>query len=60
MLIIARKQEENTFIISPDEKSRITVKILEIRNGQVKLGIDAPKSFKIFREEVEKRISQGK
>jgi carbon storage regulator len=47
MLILSRKINEKVMI--GDE---ITVSIIEIRGDQVRLGIDAPHSVKVFRQEV--------
>jgi len=47
MLILSRKVNEKV-VIGDD----ITVSIIEIRGDQVRLGIDAPKKIKVFRQEV--------
>lgn len=47
MLVLARKTDEAIVI---DDAIRIS--IVEIKGDQVKLGIDAPKSVKVFRKEV--------
>jgi len=47
MLILSRKINEKV-IIGDD----ITVSIIEIRGDQVRIGIDAPKIVKVFRQEV--------
>ena len=47
MLILSRKLNEKV-IIGDD----ITISIIEIRGDQVRLGIDAPKVVKVFRQEV--------
>jgi carbon storage regulator len=47
MLILSRKINEKV-VIGDD----ITVSIIEIRGDQVRLGIDAPKKVKVFRQEV--------
>jgi len=47
MLILSRKINEK-IIIGED----ITVSIIEIRGDQVRIGVDAPKSVKVFRQEV--------
>ncbi len=51
MLILARKIGEAIKIA--DE---ITIKILEIKGGQVKIGVDAPHHVNIHRNEVYDRI----
>ena len=47
MLVLARKLNES-IVLSED----ITVKIISIDKGVVKLGIDAPKSVSIMRNEL--------
>ncbi|MDR2483340.1 MAG: carbon storage regulator CsrA, partial [Treponema sp.] len=47
MLILSRKVNEK--IVIGDE---ISVSVIEIRGDQVRLGVDAPKTVKVFREEV--------
>ncbi len=53
MLVLSRKEGEKIII---DDKIKVTV--LETENGQVQLGIDAPKSIEIHREEVYRRIEE--
>ena len=47
MLILSRKINEKVVI-----GENITVSIIEIRGDQVRIGIDAPKKIKVFRQEV--------
>ncbi|MCL2276775.1 MAG: carbon storage regulator CsrA [Treponema sp.] len=47
MLILSRKVNEKV-VINDD----ITISIIEIRGDQVRVGIDAPKKVKVFRQEV--------
>jgi carbon storage regulator len=47
MLILSRKLNEK-IMIGDD----ISVSIIEIRGDQVKLGVDAPRSVKVYRREV--------
>ena len=47
MLILSRKINEK-IMIGDD----ISVSIIEIRGDQVRLGVDAPKTVKVFRQEV--------
>ena len=47
MLILSRKTNEK-IMIGDD----ISVSIIEIRGDQVRIGVDAPKSVKVFRKEV--------
>ena len=47
MLILSRKINEK-IMIGED----ISVSIIEIRGDQVRIGVDAPKTVKVFRQEV--------
>jgi carbon storage regulator len=47
MLILSRKINEK-IMIGED----ISITIIEIRGDQVKIGVEAPKSVKVFRQEV--------
>ncbi len=47
MLILSRKVNEK-IMIGED----VSVTIIEIRGDQVKIGVEAPKSVKVFRQEV--------
>ena len=47
MLILSRKLNEKVVI-----GDGIVLSIIEIRGDQVKLGIEAPKSVKVYRQEV--------
>src|ERR1700678_3323767 len=52
MLVLSRKTGEQIVI-----RNDITVKIVEVRNGVVRLGITAPKDVSIHREEIFERIA---
>jgi carbon storage regulator len=47
MLILSRKVNEK-IVIGED----ISISVIEIRGDQVRLGVDAPKTVKVFRQEV--------
>jgi carbon storage regulator len=53
MLILTRKISESIRI--GDE---ITIKVIELDNRHVKLGIDAPRSISVNREEIYERIQK--
>ncbi len=53
MLVLTRKLGENIRI---GDSVKITV--LEVRSGQVKLGIEAPPEIKVHREEIYVRIQE--
>ena len=52
MLVLSRKAEESMFI-----GDDIKITVLDIRGGQVRIGITAPQDIKILREEVYDRIA---
>jgi carbon storage regulator len=51
MLVLTRKLGEIIRI-----GSRVTVRVLEIKGNQVRLGLEAPPEVKIFREEIYRAI----
>jgi carbon storage regulator len=53
MLVLTRKLGENIRI-----GDSIKITVLEVRSGQVKLGIDAPPEVKVHREEIYARIQE--
>ncbi len=54
MLILSRKAEEEIRL-----GDNITVKVLSIHNGQVKLGIDAPRDVRVVRGELYAEIGKA-
>jgi carbon storage regulator len=53
MLILSRKIDEKIKI-----GDDITLTIIEIRGDQVKIGVEAPKNVKVFRQEVFNEIQK--
>ena len=53
MLVLTRKLGENIRI-----GDAIKITVLEVRSGQVKLGIEAPPEVKVHREEIYARIQE--
>lgn len=51
MLVLTRKLDEGIII-----DGNITLRILAIEDGKVKLGIDAPKEIEIHRQEIYEQI----
>ncbi|MDR0685105.1 MAG: carbon storage regulator CsrA [Spirochaetaceae bacterium] len=47
MLILTRKTNEKIII-----GDGITISVIEVRGDQVRIGVEAPKSVKVYREEV--------
>lgn len=57
MLVIAREINEDLIIDTGDEK--ILIKYVERRGkSQIRLGIEAPKHFKIYRREILEKIAK--
>ena len=54
MLVLSRRVDESLII---DKDVKITV--LDIKGGQVRLGITAPASVKVHREEIFNRIKES-
>ena len=50
MLILSRKENESFWI--EGKEGKIEIIVTEISGGQVRLGIHAPKSYKILRQEL--------
>lgn len=55
MLILTRRVGE-AVIIGDD----VTVRVIEVRGMQVRIGIDAPREVRVDREEVRERINAEK
>jgi carbon storage regulator len=53
MLILTRKKDESIII-----DGNIEIKIVEIEDGKVKIGIEAPKDIDIKRKELYERIQE--
>ena len=54
MLILTRKNDEEIVI-----NSDIVIKILSISEGQVKVGISAPKDIEILRGEIYQKVKES-
>ncbi len=54
MLVLNRKIDEEIYIETPE--GRITVKVVGIDGRSVKLGMDAPGKFPIYREELYRQV----
>jgi len=53
MLILSRKTNESIMI-----GDKIEISIIDVKGDQVKVGIKAPKTVKVYREEVYRAIQQ--
>ena len=57
MLVLSRKSQESVVVGgSVDSEPTVIVRVLEIRNGRVKLGFEVAKDIPIHRQEVWDRI----
>ena len=54
MLVLSRKKNER-ITIGED----IHIKIIDVRGGKVRIGLEAPKGVSIWRDEVLSRIARG-
>jgi carbon storage regulator len=60
MLVLTRKQQESVVVGRSDGLERLlTVTVLAIRGGAVRLGFEARGDFPIHREEVWERVQAG-
>jgi carbon storage regulator len=53
MLVLTRRPGES--IVVGDD---IVVTVIEIKGGQVRIGIDAPRSVEVYREEIYEQVRQ--
>ena len=53
MLVLSRRADESLYI-----GDDIKITVLDIRGGQVRIGITAPDAIKVHREEVYQRINK--
>jgi carbon storage regulator len=56
MLVLSRKVGETIVITAPDG-TQIVLMLVEVRGDKVRIGIAAPTSYAINREEIQQRIS---
>lgn len=53
MLVLTRKSGESLYI-----GDDIVITVIDVRKGQVKIGVEAPKSIKVYRKELLEKIRQ--
>lgn len=53
MLVLTRKPGESIVI-----GNEVAVTVVEIRNGQVRLGIEAPRSIEVHRQEIYDQVRE--
>ena len=60
MLVLSRKRQQSVVVGGPDRSERVlTVTVLEISRGQVRLGFEAEDDLRVHRWEVWERIRAG-
>jgi carbon storage regulator len=57
MLVLTRNTGET--IIIGDEKEKITVTLLNIKGNQAKIGIEAPRTVPVHRQEIYEKIKEN-
>jgi len=58
MLVLTRNEGQNLMIET--KEGLVTVKVLSVDGGQIKLGVDAPRSLPVNREEIYDRKQKEK
>lgn len=58
MLILSRKQNESFWI--EGKEGKIEIIVTEISGGQVRLGIHAPRAYKILRQELAQTVEYNR
>ena len=58
MLVFSRKVNEKIIITAPDG-TQIVLMLVEVRGDKCRIGIAAPTTYTIYREEIQQRISSN-
>ena len=58
MLVLSRKVGETVIITAPDG-TQIVLMLVEVRGDKCRIGIAAPTTYTIHREEIQSRISSN-
>lgn len=53
MLVLSRKDDERIYIDTPG--GRIVIVVAKVEFGRARIGIEAPRSFKILRAELDRK-----
>ena len=56
MLVLSRKVGETIIVTAPDG-TQIVLMMVEVRGDKARIGIAAPKSYAVNREEIQQKIS---
>jgi carbon storage regulator len=60
MLVLSRKSQEAVVVEGPENQCLLTVTVLDIRGGRVRLGFQADAAVLVHRSELWERISAEK
>jgi carbon storage regulator len=58
MLILSRDVEQGIDIAGGFQNDGLTIRVLSITNGRVRLGIEGPKDIPVYRSEVQARLDE--
>ena len=58
MLVLSRKVGETVIITAPDG-TQIVLMLIEVRGDKARIGIDAPRTYTVHREEIQQKISSN-
>jgi len=58
MLVLSRKVGETVIITAPDG-TQIVLMMVEVRGDKARIGIDAPRTYTVHREEIQQKISSN-
>jgi len=58
MLVLSRIVDQKIIITAPDG-TLITLMVVEVRGDKVRIGVDAPRTWTIHREEIQSRVNAG-
>ena len=58
MLVLSRKVGETIVITAPDG-TQIVLMLIEVRGDKARIGIDAPRTYTVHREEIQQKISSN-
>jgi|JI10StandDraft_1071094.scaffolds.fasta_scaffold02263_27 carbon storage regulator len=59
MLVLSRFRDEKIIVQTPSGEE-VTIMVVDVRGDKVRLGVEAPASWPVHREEVLERIEKSK
>lgn len=55
MLVLSRKERQSIIISTP--QGDVTVTVVRMAGGTVRIGIDAPREFPVWRQEIHRKLT---